>query len=221
MGLAAALHDGTRSLHTEAERGGVMGALLRGHASREAYLRLLTSLHAIYDALEESLGAAAAHPSAAPILGPMQEPGFARAAPLAADLDAALGPDWRIRTPVPELAQAYAAHLRTLAQEQPVLLLAHSWLRYLGDLNGGVILARIVRAAPALASLTTHFYEFPGLADPRATAAAWRARLDTLPLDASMQEALVAEAAEGFRRHIALFHAIADQGPAVPSGSAP
>jgi heme oxygenase (biliverdin-producing, ferredoxin) len=220
VGLAAALHDGTKPLHTDAERSGVMGALLRGQASRESYLCLVASLHVIYEALEASLDSAHAHAEATAILGPMHEPGFARRESLERDLTAALGPEWRALVSVPAEARAYAEHLRSLARERPALLLAHAWLRYLGDLNGGQIIARIVRGSPALATMPTHFYEFPALTDPRATAGAWRARLDTLPLSEGMQEALVAEAAEGFRRHIALFRAIADQGPAAPSGSA-
>jgi heme oxygenase len=216
VGLSAALHDRTKTLHTEAERSGVMAALLRGQASRAAYLRLLVSLHAIYDVLERGLEAHASHPS----LAPLQAPDFARREALEQDLRAALGDDWAARTETPGLAQEYATHLAQLAREHPVHLLAHAWLRYLGDLNGGQILARLMRNSPALAGMTTHFYEFPALPEPRAAAAAWKARLDALELDDATHEALVAEAIEGFRRHILLFRAIADQDLAAPSPSA-
>jgi heme oxygenase len=216
VGLAAALHDGTKALHTEAERSGVMAALLRGQASRDAYVRLLASLHAIYDALETSLERHRTHA----VLGPLYEPSFARRAALEADLAVAVGPDWSAHVPVPPLAQAYAAHLVTLAEAAPERLIAHAWLRYLGDLNGGQILARLVRAADALADIPTRFYEFPALSDPRGAAATWKSRLDALALDDATRHALVAEAVQGFERHIALFRAIADQLPATPSPSA-
>lgn len=216
MGLSAALHDRTKALHTEAERSGVMAALLRGQASRAAYLRLLVSLHAIYEALERGLETQSTHP----VLAPMHEPAFARLAALEQDLRSVLGDDWAARTEVPALARDYASHLDELARERPVLLLAHAWLRYLGDLNGGQVLARLMRHSPALAEMPAHFYEFPALPEPRAAAAAWKTRLDALGLDAAMHEALVAEASEGFRKHIALFHAVADQERAAPSPSA-
>jgi len=211
VGLAALLHDGTKPLHTEAERSGVMAALLRGRASREAYVRLLASLHAIYDALESELGRHAAHP----VLGPLAAPEFARRAALEADLAAAIGPEWRTSVPADPLALAYAAHLRSLSREHPERLLVHAWLRYLGDLNGGQIIARIVRASETLGGIPTAFYEFPALAEPRAAAAEWRARLDRLPLSETEQSAMLAEAEDGFRRHIALFVALADQGEAI------
>lgn len=216
MGLSAALHDRTKALHTEAERSGVMAALLRGQASHAAYLRLLVSLHAIYEALERGLEAQSSHP----VLAPMHEPAFARRAALEQDLRTVLGEDWAARAETPALAQAYATHLDLLAREHPVHLLAHAWLRYLGDLNGGQILSRLVRNSLALSTMPTHFYEFPALPDPRAAAAAWKARLDALDLAPATQEALVAEASEGFRQHIALFQSIADQDLATPSPSA-
>ena len=216
MGLAALLHDRTKPLHTEAERSGVMAALIRGHATRDEYLRLLAALHTIYATLEEQLAGHAGHA----VLAPMAAPAFARREALDADLVAGAGTAWRTSVRVAPEAEAYAAHLRTLSAERPALLLAHAWLRYLGDLNGGQILARVLRAAPALEGMPTHFYEFPTLSDPRAAAAEWRGRLDALPLDPETMESLAAEACDGFRRHIALFRAIADQVPLTPSPSA-
>lgn len=207
MGLAAQLHDGTKPLHTDAERSGVMGALLRGRASREQYFLLLSSLHSIYEALEDALDYRADHPA----LLSMQAPGFARRGALDADLTSALGRTWRDIAPANPLALEYAAHLRGLATAAPERLLAHAWLRYLGDLNGGQIIARLIRGSEALADVPTSFYEFPGIAEPRAAAGEWRARLDALPFTADECSALVAEAQDGFRRHIALFAALGDQ----------
>ena len=207
MGLAARLHDGTKPLHTDAERSGVMGALLRGRASREQYFLLLSSLHSIYEALEDALDYRVDHPA----LVSMQAPGFARRAALDADLTAALGRNWRDLAPAHPLALDYAAHLRGLATSAPERLLAHAWLRYLGDLNGGQIIARLIRDSEALAGVPTAFYEFPDIAEPRAAAAEWRARLDALPFSEADCSALVAEAQDGFRRHIALFAALGDQ----------
>lgn len=215
MGLAEALHDRTRALHTEAERSGVMGALLRGRASMDAYVRLLASLHAVYGALEHGLTAHAAHP----VVGAMAAPDFARSEALDHDLRALLGAAWREAAPTHPLAYAYAEHLHRLAADAPERLLAHAWLRYLGDLNGGQVVARLVRRSPALARVATAFHEFPGLAEPRFAAAAWRARLDTLPLDEAARGAIVDEACAGFRRHIALFAELADQDAAEPSRS--
>jgi heme oxygenase (biliverdin-producing, ferredoxin) len=198
--LAARLRAETKRLHTQAERSGVMGALLRGACPRPAYAALIASLTVIYEALERQLEAHAAHPA----LAPLRLPGLARYHTLRADGEALAVLDAHHADPAEE-ARAYAAHLDRLGTEDPALLIAHAWLRYLGDLNGGQIVGRIVRESLGLSAAVTTFYDFPALSDPHAAAAAWRAALDTLPLDAETQTRIVDEACAGFHRHIALF----------------
>jgi heme oxygenase len=201
--LAARLRAETKQLHTLAERSGVMGALLRGACPRPAYAAMVASLAVIYEALERQLAANAAHPA----IAPLQLPGLARHATLQADLQA-LAHDGSVPALPAEEARTYAAHLDRLGVDDPALLVAHAWLRYLGDLNGGQIVGRIVRQSLELDAAATTFYDFPDLPDPHAAAAAWRAALDELPLDADTQSRIVAEAAAGFHRHIALFNAL-------------
>ena len=101
------------------------------------------------------------------------------------------------------------ARLRDLARIDPPRLIAHAWLRYLGDLNGGQIIGGIVRDSLQLPLGAPQFYEFPALIDPVADAGAWRVALDAAPFDAATHERIVDEACEGFRRHIRLFESIA------------
>lgn len=208
--LSGELRAATRQLHVEAERAGVMGLLLKGRLARGPYTALLGSLLAIYSALEDALERHAADPAVAPLL----RPGLARRDALRHDLEALAGPGWRTVAAPHPLAQSYAAHLRALGDTAPSLLLAHAWLRYLGDLNGGQVVGRIVRESLAIPPEASTFYDFPGMGDPHAAAAAWRAALDAVPLPPDAHAAVVAEACDGFRRHIALFEALAEAAPA-------
>jgi heme oxygenase (biliverdin-producing, ferredoxin) len=211
VGIAQRLHDETKSLHTAAERSGVMQELLRGTISAASYAVLLSSLRAIYTALEQGLREHAGDP----VFAGLDASAFARTAALESDLKALVGD--RETWPAPHaVAVTYAAHLAARSRTRPVLLLAHAWLRYLGDLNGGQILARLIRSHESLAALPTGFYAFPGLTDPRAAAGAWRAALDVAPLSADDHDALVAEAQDGFRRHITLFEGLATAPAQVP-----
>ncbi len=202
--LAARLRTQTKALHTQAERTGVMGQLLRGRATLAAYAALLVALQELYVALEDGL---AVHANDA-VLGPLMVPGFARAAALSADLHAlhALGV---AIPPAAAEARSYAAHVRELTHTDPPRLLAHAWLRYLGDLNGGQIIGRLVRESLGLPVGATQFYEFPALADLMAAARAWRIALDDAPFDAATHDAIIEEACDGFRRHIQLFESLA------------
>jgi len=217
--LAARLRAETKQLHTQAERSGVMGMLLRGTCPRPAYAALIASLEVIYEALERQLEVNAAHPA----IAPLRMQGLARHATLRADLrslaaattstlsapGATVNAKGDTAQPSPHTeAQAYAAHLDRLGADDPTLLIAHAWLRYLGDLNGGQIVGRIVRESLGLGANATTFYDFPELPDPHAAALAWRAALDELPLDAETQSRIVDEACAGFHRHIALFVAL-------------
>jgi heme oxygenase len=212
--LSARLRADTRELHVQAERSGVMAGLLRGQLPLERYGALVAALYEIYDALEEGLDANAEHPAVAPL----RRPGLARRAALAADLAVLrrLGLAPAAATPG---ATSYAEHLRRVAADDPVRLVAHAWLRYLGDLNGGRILERVVRERLGVPEGAMAFYRFPALADPAAAAVQWRAALDELPIDAATVDALVAEASDGFHRHIALFEELADAQDAAEASS--
>lgn len=215
LALSQRLRTETKALHTQAERTGIMGQLLRGRASLPTYAALLMSLEPIYLALEEGLALHAQHPA----IGPLVVPGFARAETLASDLRALVALGVTPPAVAPD-AKRYAAHLHELAQHDAPRLLAHAWLRYLGDLNGGQIIGRIVRESLALPSSATSFYEFPLLADPMAAAGAWRVALDDAPLDAATQTAIVDEAIDGFRRHIALFASLVPPGETADQDAA-
>jgi heme oxygenase (biliverdin-producing, ferredoxin) len=209
--LARRLRDETRALHVAAERSGVMRALLRGALDRAAYARLLRALHVLYAALERGLADHAERPAVAAV----HDPALARADRLAQDLDLLAGPGWAGALPVPAAARAYAARLDHLAAADPDLLVAHAYVRYLGDLSGGQHVARAVRRALALEGTRgTAFYEFPALGDLDAFKGAYRAALDALPVDAAGAARLVGEARWAFAAHVALFEAL-DATPAT------
>jgi heme oxygenase len=202
--LSSRLRAQTKALHVQAERTGIMAHLLRGRATLPAYAALMVSLQEIYSALEDGL----ATQGSDAVLGTLLAPGFARTTAIATDLRAlsALGV---ALPPAASEARSYAAHLRDLTRIDPPRLIAHAWLRYLGDLNGGQIIGGIVRDSLQLPTEATQFYEFPALTDPMAAAGAWRAKLDAAPFDAATHTRIVDEACDGFRRHIQLFESIA------------
>jgi heme oxygenase len=86
-----------------------------------------------------------------------------------------------------------------------VLLLAHAYTRYLGDLSGGQLLAGVVRRALSLTSAEgTAFFEFAQLGDLTAFKAEYRRRLDAVPLTDSDAQRVVEEAVAAFGYNQAL-----------------
>jgi heme oxygenase len=204
-GLADRLRGATRALHARAERSGIMPELLRGQLERPAYCRLLRNLHALYAALEAGLARHATHPQLATI----DDPRLARTASLAADLAALHGPDWEREVGMADAGIAYVRRLQALAADDPPLLAAHAYVRYLGDLSGGQLLCAIVRQAMNLGDREgTAFYRFD-TDNVAALAQRLRSGLDAIPLDAATAGRIVAEAQDAFGSHVRLFEELA------------
>lgn len=200
--LSLRLRDATRQLHGEVERSALMQQLLRGQLARANYCRLLSSLHTIYAALESGLNDRALHPG----LADLPLAGLARCAALSIDLEQLHGDRWAQDLPAAPAARAYALRLQALAATDPGLLAAHAYVRYLGDLNGGQALARIVARAYHLApGQAVAFYDFGPPATVASAITGLRAGLDRCAPDEAAAQSLVAEAVSGFARHGQLF----------------
>lgn len=197
--LATRLKLATQALHTEVERAGAMGALLAGRLERAGYLALLRNLHAVYAALEPRLAAEHAHP----LVAPLEAGALARGAALAEDLHALHGPRWAAELPLAPAAAAYAARLAPAA---PPALVAHAYVRYLGDLSGGRVLRTLVARRYALGEGPgTRFYDFGDEARAGALKQRLRAALATLAPAEAEAQAIVDEACWGFAQHRRLF----------------
>jgi heme oxygenase (biliverdin-producing, ferredoxin) len=205
--LLESLRAATWPMHRAVERAGVMPALLRGQLGVQGFAALQFNLQAVYAALEPAL---LQHRSD-PRIGPVCRPGLFRHTALCADLAGlsaahpALPREAWALTPA---ARAYAARLRALAASAPVALVAHAYVRYLGDLNGGQSLARTVRRMLG-GSAGTAFYDFGTAAQVALQVASLRAAIDALPLSPEEVGCVVAEAQWAFRQHGAMFEELA------------
>jgi len=201
LDLAALLRNGTRDLHRAAERSAMMRRLLAGDIDRVAYCRLLRNLHAIYQRLEPALDR---HAAAEPV-SRVHFPELQRTVSLAADLAVLHGHDWAQAIPLTATAGSYVGRLQYLDDCDPSLLVAHSYVRYLGDLNGGQLLCRIVIDALDLRDgVGTAFYRF-GPPDATVLAARYRQGLSQLRLSEAVTTRVLDEARAAFRWHCAMF----------------
>lgn len=199
----------TRSLHAATERTGAMAALLAGRLPRADYLAMLRNLHAIYAALEAALRAHAGTVAVAAL----QAGSLGRAAPLAEDLATLHGPRWADELPLTGAALDYVARLDALqaaaAPAAAPALVAHAYVRYLGDLHGGQVLQRLVGRhyglSDELGAPGTRFYDFGSTPEVLALRQQLRAALGSLPFDGDEQDAVVAEACWAFEQHQRLF----------------
>jgi heme oxygenase len=189
-----------------------MRTLLAGELGPDAYCVLLRNLHEIYAALEAALDRHAAHP----LLAPVALPGLRRRAALGADLQALHGERWATELGIATATARYVERLSEAEARRPELLVAHAYVRYLGDLSGGQILRRVVSESLRLGNGGgTAFYDFGGNA--AALAGRFRAGLDAIGAAApAAADDIVAEAERAFVLHLGLFEELA----AAPSRGA-
>jgi heme oxygenase len=181
-----------------------MRQLLTKTLDQATYVALLENLVPVYAALENQLDRHADDPR----IRPFYHPGLARSSALKRDIRARGGDPDGERLPT-AAAQSYATKIHAAATEDPVLLIAHSYVRYLGDLSGGQILKRMVAEMYGLANgAGTAFYEFPDLPAPDEFKRLYRAALDEVDLTETQANKVVAEAIEAFQANSELFRSL-------------
>jgi heme oxygenase len=170
--------------------------MLKGRAGRDGYALFLFNLAPAYRFLEEGLRRHRGDPRLAGLVAPE----LFRHATIVDDLAALVREDARQPARLPA-GQAYAARV---AAADPARLIAHAYVRYLGDLSGGRILGRLLARAPGIGAHALGFYDFPAIADPERFRDDYRRRIDRLALTAAELEAVGAEACAAFRHNIRL-----------------
>lgn len=203
-GLACIIKEGTQASHRDAERVHFVHEFIKGNVSREAYCKLLVSLRHVYREMEALWDKHWEHPLLEPLYFPEE---LSRTSALEADC-AFFGIDLSAELPS-EATLAYIERLHKVADSSPELLLAHAYVRYLGDLSGGQVLKKAAIRGLKLKGdgNGTKFYEFsriPGK-DFKQFKQMYRSRMDSLPVDAAQTEALVDEANAAFRLNMQIF----------------
>ncbi len=193
MGLALQLREATTENHKRAEGASFIKDLMQGRVDREMYARHISTLYDMYLALEEGMQAAKDHPT----LGAFHFDELWRADSLAADLKFFSGDDILEKRDAEQGAgtRKYCEHLRKISGESPELLVAHAYVRYLGDLSGGQMIKKTVARnlgladEPGAAGMT--FYEFPKIEDANAFKNEFRARLDAFqPANVTLEQVI-------------------------------
>lgn len=180
-----------------------MNDILRQRGSLARYVVFLRNLYPAYETLEDALR------ETATVEGIACRQVF-RAPALRADLTALHGADWERDVPLLPAGVDYAARIASCRElEGGIGLAGHAYTRYLGDLNGGQILARLLSKSLGVPERALNFYAFPGALEPRALAVSYRAELDALGARLADVSAIAEEAKASFRHSIALSLAVA------------
>ncbi|MDO4631804.1 MAG: biliverdin-producing heme oxygenase [Corynebacterium sp.] len=193
--LSVELKSSTRVAHERAEHSTFMSDLLEGKLDAQAFIALQQQSWLMYSALEEAVAAVRETGFAADLLDPVLD----RKASLEADLELLTGADWEGKIIALPATLDYVARLNDIAATADgARLVAHHYVRYLGDLSGGQVIARMVQRHYGVAPEALSFYRFDGIQKLKPYKDNYRASLDALELSDAQRAQLLDEAADAF-----------------------
>lgn len=153
--MASLLHVGTSEVHEDARsiKGGIR--LTQGELDKEEYLYYLMMLWHIYTELERGIETHASYPTLQSTYNPTL---LSRTRSISQDISCLLAvpeAEWQMHpshislmASPPKAFVEYTTRIRELSESSdPTRLLAHAYVRYLGDLSGGQIIRRRIANA--------------------------------------------------------------------------
>lgn len=202
--LSELLKSATAEVHQQAEDSPFVSRLMSGDGTPDDFSALIVQQYPVYAALEQQMRRHASGPVAAAV----HDPALERHDALRADLAHLVGPTWQAdlesgALPVHDATRSYVAAIAAVTD--PVELVAHHYVRYLGDLSGGQIIARLVSRHYGIAPEGLSFYRFDSIAKPKVYKDEYRARLDALALDDEQRGVAATAAVDAFQHNRAVF----------------
>ena len=198
------MRERTHASHALAERSGFVAEMIRGRGNREGYILFLRNLLPAYEELEHGLE----RHGQSPIFGGFPWADLIRASAIERDLSVLAGPDWRRSIGMLPSATTYSRQVASAASGNGERLIAHAYVRYMGDLSGGQVLKRLLGRSLNLGPEALSFYEFPAIADAVKFKSDFRVAIDGAAARFVDSRAVVDEAAMAFQLNIALSEAI-------------
>nr|AKE98872.1 heme oxygenase [Bangia fuscopurpurea] len=200
--LANELREGTTKSHSMAENVSFVKSFLGGVVDKKSYRKLVANLYFVYCAIENEILLNKDHPAIKPIYFTELN----RKISLSQDLNYYYGSDWLNLIEPSYATKIYVERIHNIGRQQPELLVAHAYTRYLGDLSGGQILKKIARGAMNLSDERgTKFYDFDQIKDEKLFKNQYRAALDSIPLSDDQIKNIVAEANISFTLNMKMF----------------
>lgn len=202
--LSELLKEGTKEAHDRAENTQFVKDFLKGNIKKELFKLATTALYFTYSALEEEMDRNKDHPAFAPLYFPTE---LHRKEALIKDMEYFFGENWEEKVKCSEAAQKYVDRIHYVGQNEPELLVAHAYTRYMGDLSGGQVLKKVAQRALKLPSTGegTQFYLFEHVDNAQQFKQFYRARMNALDLNLKTKERIVEEANKAFEYNMQIF----------------
>ena len=199
------LKSHTASAHEHAEQAGFVTELLAGRMEASQVAAILLQNYVIYRALESALEV-----NADPRLAPFADPALMRVPALQKDLAVHYGDDWERKLAAGQLhvtpgAKAYADELHELGPGSTTYLMAHHYVRYLGDLSGGQIISALVQRHYGINPEGLNFYAFDSIGKIKPYKDSYRRHLDEAEFSDTEKQKILHHAETAFETNRQVF----------------
>lgn len=203
--LSELLKEGTKEAHDQAENTQFVKDFLKGNIQKEIFKLATTALYFTYSALEEEMDRNKDHPAFTPLYFPME---LHRKEALTKDMKYFFGENWEEQVQCSKATQRYVERIHYIGQNEPELLVAHAYTRYMGDLSGGQVLKKVAQRALKLPSTGegVQFYLFENVDNAQQFKQFYRARMNALDLNMKTKERIVEEANKAFEYNMQIFN---------------
>ena len=198
------IKEGTKKSHSAAENTKFVASFLKGVLDPEEYRKLITNFWYVYETMEERI-----QETNDPFVNEIKKWNVLlfRTAFIQRDLRYYYGPMWREKQIPTEACNKYCYRINEVFNDNPYLLIAHHYTRYIGDLSGGQILKGIAKKAlNPREGEGLHFYDFPRIEDAKVFKTEYRSTLDNLKLSREQKDALIEEANYAFKLNMDMFN---------------
>ena len=200
--LAQQLREGTTKSHSMAENVSFVKSFLGGVVDKKSYRKLVANLFFVYTAIEEEIENNKYNMAIKAIYFPE----LYRKHSLIKDLEYYYGLNWMHHVTPSHATQTYVDRIHNIGKNQPELLIAHAYTRYMGDLSGGQILKKIAQSAMHLSGKQgTAFYDFEEIDNDKLFKIMYRNALDNVPITDDQVEQIIAEANIAFNLNMRIF----------------
>eukprot|EP00794_Sanderia_malayensis_P008899 gene8899-9850_t len=202
--LSSHLKNVLSKKHREASSSHFIRELLKGRVDQKIYQQYIASLYFIYVALEDEAEKHADHPVFKQIHCPED---LAKVDLIKKDLEYYFGEDWEDKISISEATQNYVDRLHEVAEIDPFLLVAHHYIRYVGDLSGAQVVKKVAIKTYKLPESGdgVRYYEFKNIANFMKYKDEYRAKLDAMKVGCKNADRLVEEATMAYNLNVHLF----------------
>ena len=202
-GLADEMKRETASQHRLAERSGIIADILNQSVSFTHYVLYVRNLASVYRAIEAPVYVHTNFEHDISI-NHFLDKRLERTPHLERDLDNLVGRKvWQL-LPILPATRKYVSHINDTKYTLPIAMVGHFYVRYLGDLNGGQVLQRLLKEKLDLDDQCTNFYRFTKIKNLPQYRSYYRNMINSINVDTNSTEKIVSTATQAFQFNIDL-----------------